>query len=129
MMIRFGGQSRHTYRMPSKPITKGYKVFALCDIGYTYSWIFASRSNSFTGLIPQPDLTPTGSTVFQLASSLPYSSSCRLHFNIYMDNYFPSQALFIKLRELGIGACGTARVNASAFPPELHDDRKNILLE
>lgn len=126
MMIRFGGRSHHTYRMPSKPITEGYKVFALCDIGYTYSWIFASRSNSFTGLISHPDLTPTGATVFQLATSLPYSTSSGLHFNIYMDNYFPSQALLIKLRELGIGACGTARVNASAFPPELHDDRKNI---
>lgn len=51
-MIQFGGQSHHTYSMPSKPITEGYKVFALYDIGYTYSWIFASRSNSFTGLIP-----------------------------------------------------------------------------
>ena len=124
MMIRFGGRSHHTYRMPSKPITEGYKVFALCDIGYTYSWIFASRSNSINGLILQSDLTPTGSTVFQLACSLPYSSG--LHFNIYMDNYFPSQALLVKLRELGIGACGTARVNSSAFPPELHDSRKHI---
>jgi len=124
MMIRFGGRSYHTYRMPSKPITEGYKVFALCDVGYTYSWIFASRSNSFNGLIHQEGLTPTGSTVFQLASSLPYSSG--LHFNIYMDNYFPSQALLIKLRELGMGACGTARVNNSAFSPELHDDRKAI---
>ena len=123
-MIRFGGRSYHTYRMPSKPITEGYKVFALCDVGYTYNWIFASRSNSFNGLVLQEGLTPTGSTVFQLASSLPYLSG--LHFNIYMDNYFPSQALLIKLRELGMGACGTARVNTSAFPPALHDERKNI---
>jgi len=42
MMIRLGGCSYHTYRMPSKPITEGYKVFALCDIGYTFDWIFAS---------------------------------------------------------------------------------------
>jgi len=126
IMIRFGGRSHHTYRMPSKPITEGYKVFALCNIGYTYSWIFASRSSSFSGLILQEDLIPTGSTVFQLATSLLYSSSLGLHFNIYMDNYFPSQALLVKLRERGIGACGTARVNASAFPPDLYDSRKNI---
>ena len=124
MMIRFGGRSHHTYRMPSKPITEGYKVFALCDKGYTYSWIFASRSDSFAGLVLQKDLTPTGSTVFQLACTLPYTSG--LHYNIYMDNYFPSQSLFIKLRSLGIGACGTARVNKSAFPPDLVDQRKNI---
>ena len=126
IMIRFGGRSHHTYRMPRKPITEGYKVFTLCDIGYTYSWIFASQSSSFSGLILQEDLTPTGSTVFQLDTSLPYSSSLGLHFNIYMNNYFPSQALLVKLRQLGKGACGTARVNASAFPLDLHDSRKNI---
>ena len=43
-----------------------------------------------------------------------------------MDNYFPSQALLIKLRELGMWTCGTARVNTSAFPPALHDERRNI---
>ena len=123
MMIQFGGCSYHTYRIPSKPITKGYyKVFALCDIGYTYNWIFTSLSNSFNGLVLQEGLTPTSSTVFQLVSSLPYLSG--LHFNIYMNNYFPSQALLIKLRELGMGACGIARVNTSAFPLNLHDERK-----
>ena len=126
MMIDFSSRSHHTYRMPSKPITEGYKVFARCDIGYIYSWIFASWSNSFSETILQEDLTPTSSTVFQLATSLSYSSSPGLHFNIYMDNYLPSQALLVKLRELGIGACRTARVNGSAFPPDLHDSRKNI---
>ena len=29
MIIRFAGRSHHTYRISSKPITKGYKVFAL----------------------------------------------------------------------------------------------------
>lgn len=124
MMIRFGGSSFHTYRMPSKPIKEGYKVFALCDVGYTYSWVFASRSDSFAGLVPQTDLTPTRSTVFQLACSLPYTFG--YHFNIYMDNYFASQQLMIRLRALGIGACGTARVNGSAFPPDLQDERKTI---
>jgi len=127
MILRlFGGCSYHICQMPSKPITAGYnlKVFTLCDLGYTYSWIFASQSNSFNGLIHQEGLTPTGSTVFHLAPSLPYSSG--LHFIIYMDNYFPSQPLLIKLRELGMATWGTARVNTSAFPPESHDDTKGI---
>lgn len=63
-MIRFGGRSLHTCRMPSKPIKEGYKVFALCDLGYTYNWMFASRSESFAELVPQEGLTPTGSGVF-----------------------------------------------------------------
>jgi len=123
MMIRFGGRSHHTYRMPSRPITEGYKVFALCDIGYTFDWIFASRVDSSSGLDLQKDLTPTGSTVFQLARSLPYTTG---HFNIYMDNYFTSQQLLARLRDLGIGGCGTARVSRSAFPPELDNKQKNI---
>ena len=123
MMIRFRGRSHHTYRMPSKPITEGYKVFALCDLGYTFNWVFASRLDSFSGVELQSDLTATGSTVFQLARSLPYTHG---HFNVYMDNYFTSQQLLARLRDLGIGACGTARVSKSAFPPRLHDSRKNI---
>ena len=27
---------------------------------------------------------------------------------------------------LGIGACGTVRVNSSGVPPKLHDSRKSI---
>lgn len=44
-----------------------------------------------------------------------------------MDNYFPSIALFERLRDLGIRACSTARVRKTAFPPHLHDDRSCIL--
>src|SRR5204862_5953367 len=36
-----------------------------------------------------------------------------------MDNYFNNVPLFLKLRKLGIGACGTARQNCSGFPKEL----------
>ena len=35
MMVRFGGRSKHTYRMPNGPITQGYRIFALCWKGYT----------------------------------------------------------------------------------------------
>jgi len=95
MMIRFGGCSHHTYQMPTKPIKEGYKVFSLCDGGYTYNWMFASQSESFAELILQEGLTPSGSAVFQLAAALSYTSG--LHFNIYRDNYFPSIALFERL--------------------------------
>ena len=88
MMIRFGGQSHHTYHISSKPIMEGYKIFAFCDKGYTYSWIFASQSDSFAGLVLQKELTSTSSIVFQLAYTLLYIS--RLHYNIYINNYFPS---------------------------------------
>ena len=37
--------------MPSKLITEGYKVFALCDIDYTFDWIFTSRVDSAGNLL------------------------------------------------------------------------------
>lgn len=43
-----------------------------------------------------------------------------------MDYYFPSIALFERLRDLGIGGCGTARVRKTAFPPHLPDDRSSV---
>jgi hypothetical protein len=36
MMIRFFGQSKHTFKTPNKPIKERYKIFALCKAGYTY---------------------------------------------------------------------------------------------
>ncbi|PWW79294.1 hypothetical protein C7212DRAFT_154861, partial [Tuber magnatum] len=35
--IHFGGKSYYTYQMSSKPITKGSKVFVLCNTRYTYN--------------------------------------------------------------------------------------------
>jgi len=62
--------------------------------------------------------------VHQLALALPHTR--HVYFNLYMDNYFPSIALFERLRDLGIGVCGTVRVRKTAFPPHLHDNRSCI---
>jgi hypothetical protein len=35
MMIPFTGRSRHTLKMKNKPIGEGFKIWALCDHGYT----------------------------------------------------------------------------------------------
>ena len=43
MMVKCQGRSMHTLKMPNKPIDQGYKLFALADHGYTYSWIYYSR--------------------------------------------------------------------------------------
>ena len=43
MMVKCEGQSQHTLTMPNKPIDRGYKLYALCDHGYTYHWIYYSR--------------------------------------------------------------------------------------
>jgi hypothetical protein len=50
-------------------------------------------------------LAPTHNVVFVLAKMLPYIA---YEFNIFLDNLFTNLKLFCQLRELGIGACGTA---------------------
>src|SRR2546423_7036574 len=35
MMVLFTGWSRHTLKMKNKPISEGFKLWALCDHGYT----------------------------------------------------------------------------------------------
>ncbi len=39
MMIRFFKRSKHTFKALNKPIKEGYKIFTLCEAGYTYSFI------------------------------------------------------------------------------------------
>lgn len=101
MMVRFTGRSAHTILLRGKPTPQGYKILALCDYGYTYSFIFTSRTNCFAELNSnlysgQAKLRPTSQAVDQLASSLP---SQLFSFTIYMDNYFSNICLFHALRE------------------------------
>jgi len=44
MMIPFSGRSKHTLKMKNKPIKEGFKVWALCDHGYLWDFLFYSRT-------------------------------------------------------------------------------------
>jgi hypothetical protein len=105
MMVRFFGRSKHTFKVPNKPIKEGYKIFALCEAGYTYYFIWSSKSESYGELIKLPDLSPTESMVYQLAQKLPKD----IPYIIYMDNLFTRVPLLRKLRAINIGACGITR--------------------
>ncbi|PWW73646.1 hypothetical protein C7212DRAFT_216708 [Tuber magnatum] len=111
--------------MPSNPISECYRILALCWEGYTWNWLYTSRVSGIQ--LPNASeypshssihVTPTSIAIYQITQSLPYHTN---QFNIYMDNYFTNIPLFQVLRELGIGACGTARENKNAFPPEFHN--------
>ena len=109
MMVRFHGHSQHTLKMPNKPIKHGYKILALCDHGYTYNWMYTSRTQGFANIDRVPNLTPTSSAVIQLCRPLP---SMQYQFHLYMDNYFTNIPLFHHLySSLHIAACGTLRIN------------------
>ena len=116
-MVRCFGRSSHTYKMPNKPISQGYKLYALADHGYIWYWIWASRAKSIIEVKKHEDLTLTGSMVFQLLQKLPPEPG---RYTVYLDNYFTSINLFKRLRDEGIGACGTTRPSSSIqFHPTL----------
>src|SRR5262249_24828471 len=70
-MVRFTGRSKHTYKMPNKPISEGYKIWVLANGGYIWDFRFHSRTaNNHIKRIP--GLSDTSSIVYDLAKSLPY---------------------------------------------------------
>jgi hypothetical protein len=71
MIILFFGRSKHTFKTPDKPIKEGYKIFALCEAGYTYNFMWSSKTDSYGELEKLPELSPTESMVHQLTKKLP----------------------------------------------------------
>lgn len=115
LMIRCFGRSFHTYKMPNKPISQGYKIFALADHGYMWTFTPSSRTVGLVEFVKHKDLTMTGSMVLYLVNRLPKTSA---KWTVYLDNYFTSISLFDTLRSVEIGACGTTRPKAAGpdFP-------------
>jgi len=104
-MIQFFRRSKHTFKAPNKPIKEGYKIFALYKAGYTYHFMWSSKTDSYSELVKLPNLSPTKSIVFQLAQSLLEG----VPHVIYIDNLFTRVPLLQKLRTLNISACRTTR--------------------
>jgi hypothetical protein len=116
MMVRFSGCSIHIIQLRNKLISEGYKIFTLCDKGYTYTFLPSSRIHHNQEVEEINGITYTGNVVLHLAQQLPYN---RKTFNLFMDNYFSSIPLFSKLKTMNIGACGTVRSSSRGFPKEL----------
>ena len=118
MMIRCFGRSKHTYKMPNKPIAQGYKMFAICDGGYLLYFIWTSRSRKMTEVKQYKELAPTQSLVYRLCEFPPHSKDSDSRFIVYIDNYFNNIKLASALRKAGTGACGTTRPG-EGIPPIL----------
>jgi len=104
LMVKCSGRSSHTVKMPKKPIKQGYKIFALADHDYIWTFSWSSRQLGIADMFKYPGLTPTGSMILNMVKRLSKISGI---YSIYLDNYFISVQLFQLLREHGYGACGT----------------------
>ncbi len=120
MMIKFYGRSKHTQKILNKPIKQGFKMWALCDRGYLFYFLFHPRYWKTGELQKHTLLTDTQSVVYQLAVELPALPNGQTY-TIYLDNLLTSTQLFRGLKFVGIGACGTTRATSSPdFPALLH---------
>ena len=118
MMVKFHGRSVHTTKMPNKPIKQGFKIWAICDRGYLFNFMFYSRFWKTVELVDHELLTSHQNVVFTLAQSLPTPPLGHTH-TVYLDNLFTNTVLFRELRSLGIGACGTTRASSSKDFPKI----------
>ena len=120
-LILFKERSKHAMNMISKAAEYDFKIYSLCVENYLYSFHFTSKTSKISGLKQVKNMTDSSSVIIQLAKTLPIS--CQ--YVIYMNNFFTNLKLFEHLKELRIGACGTAK-NGSGFPKELLLLRENL---
>ncbi|PVH79307.1 hypothetical protein DL98DRAFT_420588, partial [Cadophora sp. DSE1049] len=85
LIIRCFSKSVYTYKMLSKLIKQGYKIYGITDYSYIYNWIWSSRVYKLQALFKHPKLTLTSLFVRSLILSLP-----RQRLIVYFNNYFTS---------------------------------------
>ncbi|KAJ8349612.1 hypothetical protein SKAU_G00247420 [Synaphobranchus kaupii] len=111
-MVKSKGRSGLKQFMKGKPTRWGFKfwVIATSDSGYTLDF------NVYTGS-RDGRVTDLATKVVE-ALIQPYKDQ---GYNLWMDNFYTSPALMVTLRQIGINACGTCRINRKKFPEEFKD--------
>ena len=100
----------------NKPIKQGFKIWALCEGGYLYNFMFCPRFWKTGELEQQKLLIDTGAVLYQLALTIQPLPNGQTY-TIYRDNFSTSPPLFRALKIRGVGACGTTRKDSSVdFP-------------
>ncbi len=103
----------HIHTMIDKPVKHGIKVFVLADGKYAY----IKRIQIYTGKnssLSQNELGLSSQVVLDLMSGLE-----NRHHKLYIDNYYTSPILVVKLYQNNTYACGTARTHRKNYPAEL----------
>lgn len=107
-MACFTGRSSDILTIKNKPISTGFKIWALAQEGYISHWIFHQKGKGPVGVKPPtPHLNKTNSVVVACLESLPKQPYC-----VWLDNLFISNNLLQYLHHKGYEAAGTARANS-----------------
>lgn len=113
-MIRFKGHNIMKQYIKSKPIKWGFKMWCRCDSksGYLYQF------DLYTGKKTDTEHGLGETVVIMLTKDLE-----DLCCEIYIDNFFNSPLLQLKLQEQHIYLCGTVRVDRKHMPKNLKPDK------
>jgi hypothetical protein len=100
-MLKFEGRTTQKITIPSKPISTGFKIFALGDSGYTYNWE-SIRPSLIEGVLIEKKrisisilnssiitfLNLTQSVIIRLIACLSIYIEKGLSFYLFLDNLF-----------------------------------------
>jgi len=126
MMVKFKGRSKETHRMKNKPVSQGYKLFAIADsqTGYILSFTPDGRLAREEGLNEFSPANLDGGKLHHMMNLL-YENTLKEHveagfkFVLFVDNYFTYPRTIRFFRDLGVGIVGTARPKRNWPPKEL----------
>ncbi|KFA53009.1 hypothetical protein S40293_05920 [Stachybotrys chartarum IBT 40293] len=120
-MIRYTGRSTAKATIPRKPIPTGIKLWVCAQEGYFLRWRvhipLSARPRGPRGLLgtkraQMAELAETQAVVLDLVTTLPIAS-----YHVFFDNLFSTPQLIRALRQRGIAATGTARINSGIHRP------------
>jgi Transposase IS4 len=130
--LKFKGRTSQKITILSKPISIGFKIFALGDSGYIYNWECTRPGLNEGALagkklisisIPNSTaislLNPTQSVIIRLIKCLSIYIQNGRSFHLFLDNLFVCWKSVIALKERGIAVTGIVRKGASRYPPRL----------
>ena len=114
MMVPCKGRVSFKQYCPMKPIKRGIKVFGCCDRLKAYLlsfFVYEGKANADDDENSVSAVGVCGEVVLRLVHSY-----VNQNYIVYLDNFFTSLALFKKLLESRVHACGTTRTNRKGFP-------------
>lgn len=114
-MIKFKGQNIMKQYIRNKPVKWGFKLWCRCDAtsGYLYQF------DLYTGRKMDTEYGLGESVVVMLSNSLE-----QLCCQIFIDNFFNSPLLQVRMLQKKIYLCGTVRVDRKFMPKNLKTDKE-----